>query len=130
MFHIVDGFVNDAVVPNIDAAFLDGFTGRCIGSGIEPDDDRVRGVELGELTTIERPILVEGYCALARLRGMEGQFEGALALLDKAERAMRLWQGDAGEIPALRVRIWLRQARIEDQVDQVAGEPVKVASVR
>jgi LuxR family maltose regulon positive regulatory protein len=27
---------------------------------------------------------------------------------------MRLWQGDVGYIPALRARIWLRQARAED----------------
>jgi LuxR family maltose regulon positive regulatory protein len=72
-----------------------------------------RGIALGELTTIERPILVDGYCALARLRSIENDFEQALALMDKAEQTMRLWQGDAGYIPALRARIWLRQARVE-----------------
>jgi LuxR family maltose regulon positive regulatory protein len=69
------------------------------------------GIELGELTLIERPILIEGYCALARLRSVEGDFEAALALMDKAEQTMRLTQGEAGFIPAHRVGIWLRQAR-------------------
>jgi LuxR family maltose regulon positive regulatory protein len=33
--------------------------------------------------------------------------------MDKAEQTARLWQNDVGYIPALRVRIWLRQACIE-----------------
>ena len=73
-----------------------------------------RGIELGELTTIERPILVDGYCALAKLRSIEGNFQHALTLMDKAEQAMRLWRGDTGYIPALRARIWLWQARVRD----------------
>ena len=73
-----------------------------------------RGIELGELTTIERPILVEGYCALARLRSVEGRFEQGLTLIDKAEQTMRLWRGDPGYVPAFRARIWLWRARVED----------------
>jgi LuxR family maltose regulon positive regulatory protein len=72
-----------------------------------------RGIELGELTTIERPILVDSYCALARLRSIEGNGRRALVLIDKAEQTMKLWLGGAGDVPALRVQVWLRQARVE-----------------
>jgi LuxR family maltose regulon positive regulatory protein len=72
-----------------------------------------RGINRGELTTIERPILVEGYCVLARLHSIEGHVQRALTLIDKAEQTMALWLGGEGDVPALRVRVWLRHARFE-----------------
>jgi LuxR family transcriptional regulator, maltose regulon positive regulatory protein len=75
-----------------------------------------RGIGLGELTTTERPILVEGYCALARLRSVEGRYEQGLALIDEAEQTMRLWLGGPGYVPAVRARLWLVRARVEDEL--------------
>jgi LuxR family maltose regulon positive regulatory protein len=73
-----------------------------------------RGIKLSELTT-EYPIQADGYCALSKLRGIQGDFEEALMLLDRAEQAMRTWQGEPGFVPALRVRIWLRRAQVENE---------------
>ncbi len=72
-----------------------------------------RGIELGEMTPLESPILVEGYTALARVRAVQGKFGDALRLMDKAEQTGELWLAEGDVPPALRVPIWLRQAQVE-----------------
>lgn len=70
-----------------------------------------RGIELGEMTPLESPILVEGYTALARLRAIQGKFDQALGLIDKAEQTGELWLEHVDVTSVWRVRIWLRQAQ-------------------
>ena len=77
----------------------------------EAEANLTKGVELSELTTpIPSGDLLDGYHALACLRCIKHDFEGALAWMDKAERTCT-WVQEG--VHALQVRIWLWQARIE-----------------
>ncbi|MBN2148456.1 MAG: hypothetical protein JW726_13795, partial [Anaerolineales bacterium] len=70
-----------------------------------------KGVKLSELTTpVRSGDLLDGYHGLACLRCIERDFENALTWMDKAER-MCTW--DREGVRALRARIWLWRARIE-----------------
>jgi len=70
-----------------------------------------KGVELAELTTPMRSgDLLDGYHALACLRCIEGDFEGAFAWMEKAERTCT-WVREGAR--ALWARIWLWRARAE-----------------
>jgi LuxR family maltose regulon positive regulatory protein len=70
-----------------------------------------KGVELAELTTPMRSSdLLDGYYALACLRCIERDFEGAFAWMDRAERTCTGFQEGAR---ALRVQIWLWRAQTE-----------------
>jgi LuxR family maltose regulon positive regulatory protein len=68
-----------------------------------------KGVELAELT-LRSGDLLDGYHALACLRCIERDFEGALAWMEKAERTCT-WAREG--VYALRARIWLWWARVE-----------------
>jgi LuxR family maltose regulon positive regulatory protein len=68
-----------------------------------------KGVELAELTMWSGDLL-DGYHALACLRCIEGDFEGAFTWMDRAER-MCTWVPEG--VRALRARIWLWRARAE-----------------
>jgi len=71
----------------------------------------LKGVELAELATPMRSgDLLDGYHALACLRCIEGDFEGAQAWMDKVERTCT-WVQEG--VHALQVRIWLWQAQTE-----------------
>jgi LuxR family maltose regulon positive regulatory protein len=77
----------------------------------EAESTLFRGVELSELTTpVRSSDLLEGYHALACLRCIEGDFEGAFAWMDRAERTCTGFQEGAR---ALRVQIWLWRAQAE-----------------
>ena len=69
----------------------------------------VKGVELAELT-VRSGDLLDGYHALANLRCMERDFEGAFAWMDRAERTCT-WAREG--VRALWARIWLWRARAE-----------------
>jgi LuxR family maltose regulon positive regulatory protein len=68
-----------------------------------------KGVELAELT-LRSGNLLDGYHALACLRCIEGDFEGAFAWMEKAERTCT-WVPEG--VRALWARIWLWRARVE-----------------
>jgi LuxR family maltose regulon positive regulatory protein len=68
-----------------------------------------KGVELAELT-LRSGDLLDGYHALAILRCIEGDFEGADAWMGKAERTCT-WVPEG--VRALWVRIWLWRAQVE-----------------
>ncbi|HUT20707.1 MAG TPA: helix-turn-helix transcriptional regulator, partial [Anaerolineae bacterium] len=68
-----------------------------------------KGVELAELT-LRSGNLLDGYHALACLRCIEGDFEGAFAWMDRAERTCT-WVPEG--VRALQARIWLWRARVE-----------------
>jgi LuxR family maltose regulon positive regulatory protein len=68
-----------------------------------------KGVELAELT-LRSGDLLDGYHALACLRCIERDFEGASAWMDKAERTCA-WAPEG--VRALWVRIWLWRARVD-----------------
>jgi LuxR family maltose regulon positive regulatory protein len=56
--------------------------------------------------------------ALARMRQLEGDLHGALALLDEAERRyMSDFSPNVRPIAALRTRVWLVQGRLGDALD-------------
>jgi LuxR family maltose regulon positive regulatory protein len=79
----------------------------------EAEAKLLKGVELAELATPMRSSdLLDGYHALACLRCIERDFEGAFAWMDQAERTC-IWFQEG--IRALRVRIWLWRAK--DEVD-------------
>lgn len=68
-----------------------------------------KGVELAELT-LRSGDLLDGYHALACLRCIEGDFEGAFAWMDKAERTCT-WVPEG--VRALWARVWLWRGRAE-----------------
>ncbi|MFL7810096.1 MAG: LuxR C-terminal-related transcriptional regulator, partial [Anaerolineae bacterium] len=68
-----------------------------------------KGVELAELT-LRSGDLLDGYHALASLRCIEGDCEGAFAWMGKAERTCT-WVPEG--VRALWARIWLWRARVE-----------------
>ena len=71
----------------------------------------LKGVELAELATPMRSSdLLDGYHALACLRCIERDFEGAFAWMDQAERTC-IWFQEG--VRTLRVRIWLWRAKDE-----------------
>ena len=77
----------------------------------EAESTLSRGVELSELTTPMRSSdLLDGYHALACLRCIEGDFEGAFAWMERAERTCIGFQEGTR---ALWVRIWLWRAQAE-----------------
>ena len=77
----------------------------------EAESMLTKGVELTELTTPARSgDLLDGYHALACLRCIKTDFEGALSWMDRAERKCT-WVHEG--VQALQARIWLWQARIE-----------------
>jgi LuxR family maltose regulon positive regulatory protein len=56
--------------------------------------------------------------ALARIRQVAGDLDGALALLDEAERRyMRDFSPNVRPIAALKARVWLAQGRLGDALD-------------
>jgi LuxR family maltose regulon positive regulatory protein len=69
----------------------------------------LKGVELAELT-LRSGDLLDGYHALACMRCIGGDFEGAFAWMDKAERTCT-WVREG--VRALWARIWLWRARAE-----------------
>jgi LuxR family maltose regulon positive regulatory protein len=69
----------------------------------------LKGVELAELT-LRSGDLLDGYHALACLRCMERDFEGAFAWMDKAARTCT-WVPEG--VRALWARVWLWRARVE-----------------
>jgi LuxR family maltose regulon positive regulatory protein len=70
-----------------------------------------KGVELAELITpIRSTDLLDGYHALACLRCIECDFEGAFAWMDRAERTCT-WAREGAR--ALRARIWLWRAQAQ-----------------
>jgi LuxR family maltose regulon positive regulatory protein len=66
----------------------------------------LRGVQLAE-QLFESGMQVVGYCDLARIYWMRGDFQQAHTFMDKAVQVCR-W--DPKDLHALRVRIWLAQA--------------------
>jgi len=77
----------------------------------EAEAKLLKGVELAELATPMRSSdLLDGYHALACLRCIERDFEGAFAWMDQAGRTC-IWFQEG--VRALRVRIWLWRARTE-----------------
>ena len=77
----------------------------------EAESKLLKGVKLAELATPMRSSdLLEGYHALACLRCIERDFEGAFAWMDQAERTC-IWFQEG--VRALRVRIWLWRAKDE-----------------
>ena len=77
----------------------------------EAESALFRGVELTELTTpIRSSDLLDGYHALACLRCIEGDFEGAFAWMERAERTCTGFQDG---VRALWVRIWLWRVQAE-----------------
>ena len=80
-----------------------------------------RSNELGEHAGLPQN-LYRWRVAMARIREAEGDLDGALALLDEAER---LYVGDFSPdvrpVPAMRARVWTRQGRFDDALDW-AGE--------
>ena len=77
----------------------------------EAEANLLKGVELAELATPMRSgDLLDGYHALACLRCIERDFEGAFAWMDKAERTCT-WVQEG--VRALQVRIWLWRAQTE-----------------
>jgi LuxR family maltose regulon positive regulatory protein len=68
-----------------------------------------KGVELAELT-LRSGNLLDGYHALACLRCIERDFEGAFAWMDRAERTCT-WVPEG--VRALWARIWLWRAQVE-----------------
>jgi len=74
----------------------------------EAESKLLKGVELAELATPMRSSdLLDGYHALACLRCIERDFEGAFAWMDQAERTC-IWFQEG--VRALRVRTWLWRA--------------------
>jgi LuxR family maltose regulon positive regulatory protein len=65
--------------------------------------------------------------AMARIREAEGDLGGALGLLDEAER---LYVGDFSPkvhpVPALRARVWIAQARVQDALGWAREQGVSV----
>jgi LuxR family maltose regulon positive regulatory protein len=61
--------------------------------------------------------------AMARLREAEGDLDGALDLLNEAER---LYAGDFSPnvrpVPALKTRVWIAQGRLDEALDWVRGQ--------
>jgi LuxR family maltose regulon positive regulatory protein len=86
--------------------------------------------ELGELNGL-RKNPHRWRVAMARIREAEGELDGALALLEEAER---LYEGDFSPhvrpIAAYKVRLWIAQGRLDEALDWVrerkltAEEPV------
>jgi LuxR family maltose regulon positive regulatory protein len=77
----------------------------------EAEAKLLKGVELAELAKPMRSSdLLDGYHALACLRCIERDYEGAFAWMDQAERAC-IWFQEG--VRALRVRIWLWRAKDE-----------------
>jgi LuxR family transcriptional regulator, maltose regulon positive regulatory protein len=77
----------------------------------EAESNLAKGVELTELTTpIRSGDLLDGYHAMACLRCIERDFEGAFAWMDKSERTC-IWAREG--VRALWVRIWLWRAQAE-----------------
>jgi hypothetical protein len=78
----------------------------------EAEAELLKGVELAQLVAPMRSSdLLDGYHALACLRCIERDFEGAFAWMDQAERTCTwLLEG----VRALRVRTWLWRAQAED----------------
>ena len=78
----------------------------------EAESKLLKGVELAELTSPMRSSdLLDGYHALACLRCLEGDFEGALAWMERADRTCPWFQEG---VRALRARIWLWRAQAEN----------------
>ena len=67
------------------------------------------------------------YVAQARLNRTEGDLEGALSLLDEAQRLfIRTPLPDARPIAALKARIWARQGRVTEASDWVRERDLSV----
>jgi LuxR family maltose regulon positive regulatory protein len=78
----------------------------------EAESKLLKGVELAELTSPMRSSdLLDGYHALACLRCIEQDFEGALDWMERAEKKCIWWLEG---VQALRVRIWLWWAQAEN----------------
>jgi LuxR family maltose regulon positive regulatory protein len=69
------------------------------------------GIRLAESTTTERPLLNEGYCAMAKLHTLNGDAAHAQAFIRRAEATHDRWMPDSDDVPAHRARLWLLQAR-------------------
>jgi LuxR family maltose regulon positive regulatory protein len=81
----------------------------------EAEAKLLKGVELAQLATPMRSSdLLDGYHALACLRCIERDFEGAFAWMDQAEHTC-IWLKEG--VRALRVRIWLWRAQDESDHD-------------
>lgn len=81
-----------------------------------------RCTELGEHTGFP-PHPYRWRVALARIRQVEGDMEGALALLDEAERLyVSDFSPNVRPVAALRARLWIVQGRLGEARDWVRGQ--------
>jgi LuxR family maltose regulon positive regulatory protein len=89
-----------------------------------------RHLELGEELGKHAPLPhtpSRACVARARLRQLEGDLDGALDLLDRAERLyVRGPVPDVRPIGALRVRVWLAQGRLAEALDWVRAQGLSV----
>ncbi|MEO8393683.1 MAG: LuxR C-terminal-related transcriptional regulator [Chloroflexota bacterium] len=77
----------------------------------------LRSRELGEFAGFPQN-RYRWYVAMARLRDAEGDFDGALNLLDEAERLyMSDFSPNVRPIAALKARVWVAQGRLGEALD-------------
>jgi LuxR family transcriptional regulator, maltose regulon positive regulatory protein len=83
--------------------------------------------ELGERTALPQN-WSRWHVAMARIREAQGDLDGALSLLDEAERLyMRGFFPDIRPVAALRARVWARQGRLGESISWAREQGLEVS---